>query len=368
MLPAQAQESPVNVLTFIGTYTNGKSKGIYSFMFDENNGKLKEIGTTGGIQNPSFLAIHPNGHFLYAASELDHNDGKPGGRICAFKIESGGKLTLINEQSAGGDGTCFVSLDKTGNCALVANYNDGSIASFEIAKDGSLSKAVSVIHHHGSSINPKRQSSQHAHSINVSPDNNFAFVADLGMDKIMSYKLEAHKAKLTPNQPPFCQSTAGAGPRHLAFSPDGKLAYVANELNSTVSVYSYKADGELKEIQEISTLPNAVADNTTAEIQVHPSGKFVYCSNRGLDSIAIFRVNSSTGKLSAAGQQATHGRIPRNFAICPNGHFLLSCNQDSDNVVVFKIDEENGSLSEVGEPATVPAPVCVKFLKTSGNK
>lgn len=365
--PINAAESG-ETFAYIGTYTGGKSKGIYLYGLDLTSGKLTPKSVTDGIKNPSFLAIHPNHKFLYAASELAKTDGKRGGGfVFSFAINGQtGELKKINSESAKGDGTCFVSVDHSGKCALAANYNDGSIAALPIKTDGSLSKAVSVLHHHGSSIDPKRQISAHAHSINVSPDNKFAVVADLGMDKLMIYKLLPEKAKLSANNQPFCATAPGAGPRHVAFSPSGKFAYVSDELSCTVTAYSWDAaKGTLGEIQSTSTLPAAVPENTVAEIQIHPSGKFLYCSNRGDDSIAMFQIDDQSGKLTTIGFVKTQGQKPRNFTIEPSGKFLVVCNQASDNVVVFQIDPSTGKLNAVGEPITVPEPVCVKFLEKS---
>jgi 6-phosphogluconolactonase len=258
-----------------------------------------------------------------------------------------------------------VQVDKTGRTALVANYNSGSIASLPIKPDGSLQKAASAIQHQGSSVDPRRQAGPHAHSINVSPDNRFAFAADLGLDKILIYKLDPEKGTLTANDPAFVPTPKGSGPRHFAFHPSGRFAYNCNEMKSSVSAYNYDAaKGSLgdREIQTISTLPEETSGNSTAEVQVHPSGKFLYCSNRGHDSLAIFTIDQASGKLTAAGHQKTLGRTPRNFCIDPTGTYIVACNQGSDNVAVFKIDQSSGKLTQVGEPISVPVAVCVKFI------
>ncbi len=245
----------------------------------------------------------------------------------------------------------------------MANYGSGSIASLPIAANGQLAKAATAIQHEGQSINPSRQAGPHAHSINVSPDNQFAFACDLGLDKVLVYRLDPAKGTLSANNPPFVTTPPGGGPRHFAFHPSGRFAYVCNEIKSSVTAFSYDAaKGVLKEIQTITTLPEEVNGNSTAEIQVHPSGRFVYCSNRGHDSLAIFTVDEKSGQLTAAGHQKTLGRTPRNFGIDPTGQYVIACNQATDNVAVFKVDQASGKLSAVGEPLMVPMPVCVKFL------
>jgi 6-phosphogluconolactonase len=293
-LQALAADPPKELLAYFGTYTNGgKSKGIYCYKFDLASGKLTQLGVTEGIKNPSFVAIHPSGKFLYAVSEVNDADGKPAGAVTAFSLDrKTGQLKELNHQSSEGAGPCHVNVDKTGQCAVVANYGSGSVASLPIKPDGSLAKAASAIQHQGSSIVEKRQDGPHAHSLNFSPDNRFAFAADLGLDKLLIYKLDPAKATLTPNDPAFAAAVAGGGPRHFAFHPSGRFAYVCNEIKSSVTGFSYDAaKGALTQIQTISTLPEETKGNSTAEIQVHPSGKFAYCSNRGHDSLAIFTID-----------------------------------------------------------------------------
>ncbi len=362
--PARAAD-PKELWTYFGTYTNnGKSKGIYCYKLDLASGKLTSVNVTEGIKNPSFLAIHPSGNYLYAVSEVADADGKPGGAVTAFSLNrKTGELKPLNHQSSEGAGPCHVAVDKTGKVALVANYGSGSIASLPIAADGTLAKAASAIQHEGSSVTPMRQAGPHAHSMNVAPDNRFAFACDLGLDKILIYKLDPAKGTLAANDPPFVATPQGGGPRHFAFHPSGRFAYVCNEIKSSVTALAYDAaKGALSEIQTITTLPEPISGNSTAEIQVHPSGKFVYCSNRGHDSLGIFTVDEKTGKLTAAGHQKTLGRTPRNFGIDPTGQYILACNQATDNVAVFKVDPATGQLTTIGEPLNVPVAVCVKFL------
>jgi len=352
---------------FFGTYTNnGRSKGIYCYKLDLASGKLTSVGVTEGIKNPSFLAIHPSGNFLYAVSEVNDADGKPGGAVTAFSLDrKTGELKKLNHQSSEGAGPCYVATDKTGKVALTANYGSGSIASLPIKSDGSLEKAATAIQHEGSSVNKSRQEGPHAHSINVSPDNRFAVAADLGLDKLLVYKLDPAKGTLAANDPAFTSTPPGSGPRHFAFHPSGRFAYNCNEILSSVTAHAYDvAKGSLTPIQTITTLPEETKGNSTAEIQCHPSGKFVYCSNRGHDSLAIFTVDEKTGKLTAAGHQKTLGRTPRNFGIDPTGAYIIACNQNTDqeNVVAFKVDQSTGQLTQVGDKITVPSACCVKFL------
>jgi 6-phosphogluconolactonase len=354
------------MICYFGTYTGSGSEGIYVGEFDLKTGGLKLIGLAAKVDNPTFLAIHPSGKYLYSAGEIGDFKGKKTGAVSAFEIDpKTHTLKLLNQQESEGQGPCHISIDKTGKCALVANYGGGSIASLPIHADGKLGEAASAIQHEGKSVDKGRQESPHAHSINPGPNNKFAFAADLGLDKILIYKLDPVTAKLTPNDPPFAATPPGGGPRHFAFHPDGKFAFVCNEMKSSVTSFKYDAEkGALTQIETISTLP---ADynkpgNSTAEIQVHPSGKFVYCSNRGHDSIAMYSFDAATGKLASLGQQSIGGKTPRNFGIDPTGAFIVACGQDSKSVHVLKIDLATGKLSPVGEKIEIVNPVCVKFL------
>ena len=249
----------------------------------------------------------------------------------------------------------------------MANYGGGSIASYPIKADGSLGEAASFIQHKGSSVNRSRQEGPHAHCISADPGNKFVLAADLGLDKILIYKLDSASGRLTENEPPFGAVPPGSGPRHFSFTPNGNFCYVINEIKSTLTTFSYeKSNGALKELQTISTLPPDAdpKKNSTAEIEVHPSGRFVYGSNRGHDSIAVFSIDSKSGKLTVVQDQLTGGKVPRSFGIDPTGSFLLAANQDSDNVVVFRIDSGSGRLTATGQEVQVGSPVCVKFLAT----
>lgn len=354
-------------LVYFGTYNNAKSKGIYVARLDPATGKLTPPELAAEATRASFLAIHPNGKFLYSVGEISDFQGKKAGAVNAFAIDPAtGKLTLLNQQPSVGVGPAHLTVDKTGKTVIVANYGGGSVAALPVLADGKLGEATSFIQHTGSSVNPNRQKEPHAHSVNVSPDNRFAIVADLGLDQVLIYKLDAMKAKLAPNNPPFVKTAPGSGPRHFAFHPDDKRAFVINEILCTVTAFDYDAaHGVLKETQTVSTLPAGEAVRpgySTAEVQVHPGGKFVYGSNRGHDTIAVFALDEKTGKLALLENISTQGKTPRNFAIDPTGRWLLAENQGSDSVVVFAIDPVTGRLTPTGQKLEVGAPVCAKFL------
>ena len=350
------------VSVYIGSYAKKEEGGIHHFKFDPAAGTLTAAGTTSGVGNPSFVAVSPDKKFLYAIGE---SGGKKGGAVVSFSIdEKSGALSQLSESSSVGNGPCYVTADKTGKVVLVANYGGGSIASLPVSADGKLGEAATFVQHTGSSINKGNQEKPHAHSINVSPDNKFALAADLGIDKILVYKLDPAKGTMTANDPPSVDLPPASGPRHFAFHPSAKYVYACGEISSTVHAFTYDAEkGALKHVQSLSTLPNPVKGNSTAECQVHPSGKYVYVSNRGHDSVAVFQVDESTGRLTAAGYTPTGGKTPRNFCVDPTGKWLLAANQGSDNVVVFKVDEKTGLPHPTGNEVSVPKPVCVKFLQ-----
>jgi 6-phosphogluconolactonase len=352
-------------LVFIGTYTQQNSKGIYAYRFDEATGKVTALGLAAESVNPSFLAVDPSERFLYADNETDNYEGRKTGAVSAFSINrSTGKLTFLNQVASRGTAPCYVSLDHTGKYVLVANYGSGSVAVFPVLADGSLGKASAFDQHTGHSVNPKRQEGPHAHSISLSPDNRFALAADLGLDELLVYRFDPISGSLQPNDPPFAKVAPGAGPRHFAFSPNGKFVYVISEMGSTITAFTYDANrGVLHEFQAISTLPGGYhGESTGAEVEVHPSGKFLYASNRGDDSIAVFRVNARSGKLTPIESISTQGKTPRNFAIDPTGSYLFAANQDSDTVVVFQIHQETGRLTPTGQVLKISSPVCVVFV------
>jgi 6-phosphogluconolactonase len=350
---------------YIGTYANGPDRGIALFDFKRDTGELTSRGLAAQSINPSFLAVHTKKHqFLYAVNEVDNFGGKRAGAVSAFLCDrKTGKLTLLNQQSSGGPGPCYITFDQAGKHVLVANYGGGSVAVLPVGNDGRLQPASSFIQHTGSGPNARRQEGPHAHSINLDRPNNFAAVADLGLDKVFIYKYDKLKGTLTPNDPPSVSVAASAGPRHFAFHPDGKHAYVINEMDCTVTSFDYDSEaGTLAAIQTISTLPvERQPGYSTAEIRVHPNGNYLYGSNRGHNTIAIFGIDGSSGRLIPVGHQSTLGKTPRNFAIDPSGRFILAANQDSNTVVVFKIDPSSGKLKPTGQTVQVPSPVCVKF-------
>jgi len=369
---ASAQKRTPNkpFLVYVGTYTNKTaSKGIYAYLFDPVIGKLSPLGVAAESEDPSFVAVHPSGKYLYAVNEIDHFGGQKSGALSSFAIDSkSGKLTLLNQASTQGAGPCYISLDKTGKFVLVANYDGGSIAVFPIREDGGLAAASAFVLHSGSSVDKERQEGPHAHWIGTSPDNRFALAADLGLDEILVYRFNSAKGTLAPDTPPFAKLNPGAGPRHLAFHPNGKFAYVLTEMGSSVTAFAYKAGkGSLSPLQTVSTLSILRKDYSgvkeAAEIAVHPNGKFLYASNRaGIDSISTFSIDPVKGTLKLKDEYPTMGKTPRNFAIDPTGKFLLAANQESNNIVIFRIDSTTGALSPTGEIAEVPAPVCVTFV------
>lgn len=349
---------------YVGTYTGKESKGIYTLTLDLATGQLSQPRLAAETTSPGFLAVHPSNKFLYAVNEIANFNGQKTGSVTAFLIDpADGTLTRLNAQPSAGAGPCHISLDKAGKFALVANYGGGSVAVLPIAADGSLQPPTSSIQHTGSSVNPQRQKQPHAHSINLDKRNEYAFAADLGIDKILIYKFDANTGKLTPNDPPHATLSPGSGPRHFAFHPDGRFAYANNELTSSVTAFAYDpANGDLNEIHTVSTLPQAVKGNSTAEIVVHPSGRFLYVSNRGHDSIAILSIDEETGRLTPTGHHPTGGKTPRNFNIDPTGAFLLAANQSSNSLSAFRIDPATGALTPALATVSIPSPVCVRFL------
>jgi 6-phosphogluconolactonase len=335
---------------------------------DLATGALTEPTLAAGIVSPSFLAVHPKRTFLYAVNEVSNFDGGVTGAVSAFRIDRAtGRLTLLNQQSSGGAGPAHLTVDRAGRNVLVANYGGGSVAVLPIGADGRLGAASAFVQHAGSSVNPQRQQGPHAHSVNVDLANRFAFVADLGLDKVLIYRFDPSKGSIVPNDPPAANVEPGSGPRHFAFHPTGRFAYVINEMTCTVTAFACDASaGRLETLQTISTLPDGLTvakGMITAEVQVHPSGRFVYGSNRGHDSITVFAVDETTGRLAFVQNESTQGSTPRNFGIDPTGRYLLAANQRTDSVVVFRIDETTGRLTPTGTRITVGSPVCVKFVE-----
>ena len=350
---------------YIGTYIAGEHSGIYVHRFDASTGAMEHVSTRTGVQHASFQALDPGEKHLYSVSRVSGDGGESVGAVYAFSIDRAtGELAHLNHQPSRGVGPCHVSVDHTGRYVLVANYGSGSVAMLPIRPDGSLAEATSFVQHEGSSVNPKRQEGPHAHSINVDAANRYAFAPDLGTDKVMAYKIDLEEGALVPNDEPWARTAPGAGPRHFDFHPSRKYAYVINELDSTVTAFAYdESAGTLTELQTVSTLPEGFDGETTcADVHVHPSGRFLYGSNRGHDSIAIFGIDQAAGRLTLMGHESTQGKTPRNFAIDPTGAYLLAANQNSDTIVTFRVDQESGRLTSTGHVAEAPEPVCLKFV------
>lgn len=364
---AVAAPAKHSYLMYVGTYTEdgSKSKGIYAYRYAPDGGAIKPIGLAAETVNPSFLAVHPNHRFLYAVNEVGNYKGEKSGAVSAFAIDHvTGKLTLLNQVASKGADPCYITVDKTGKFVLVANYTGGSVAVFPVLEDGRLGETSAFVQHKGHGANPERQEGPHAHSIDLSSDNRFAMVDDLGLDETLVYKFDSTKGSLTLNDPPFAKADPGSGPRHFAFAPNGKFAYVINEMGKSVSAFSFDSKaGMLRPLQSISTLPKGFAgQNDDAEIEVHPSGKYLYASNRGHDSIAVFAVDANKGTLAVIEDVSTKGQTPRSFEIDPAGKLLFVANEKSDNIVIFRIDTQSGRLRPTGQVLDVVEPVCVKFV------
>jgi 6-phosphogluconolactonase len=366
---AAEDSSKANYVLFVGTYTGKDSKGIYAYRYDPSSSHLNVLGLAAKTDNPSFLAIDPTGRFLYAVNEVQKYKGSNSGAVSAFAIDRihgrvSGRLSLLNEVASRGADPCYIVFDKTGKYALVANYTGGNVAVFPVAAGGRIGEPSAFVQHFGSSVNRERQEAPHAHWIDTTPDNRFAIAVDLGLDELLVYRFDAHTGTLNPNAPPYAKLDPGAGPRHLAFHPNGKFAYVVNELQSSITTFSYQASGGvLLAGKTVSILPkNFSGNNTAAEIQVHPNGKFLFASNRGHDSIAVLSIDRDTGNLTLVDCFPTLGKAPRDFVIDPTGTRLFVANQDSNNIVVFQIDPNTGRLAPASQSLQVPSPVCLRFL------
>ena len=352
-------------LVYIGSYNTAKGKGIHAFRFDASAGRLTSMGLATEAVNPTFVTASRDGRFLYATKEVTRHAGKKSGAVKAFAIDrKTGKLRFLNEVASGGTIPCYVALDKTGRYAMVANYGSGSVEVIEVRKAGRLGKVTAFDQYAGSSVNPERQEGPHAHSINVSPDNRFALAADLGLDKVFVYRFDATTGALAPNNPAFATVNAGSGPRHIAFARNGRFVYVIGEMKSNITTFAYDARrGILRKLQTISTLPKGYkGQSDCAEVTVSPNGKFVYGSNRGHDSIAVFAADPKKGTLTPVERVSSGGKCPRHFAMDPTGRYILVANQESDSVVVFAVDRKTGRLTATGETATVSSPACVRFV------
>ncbi len=347
-------------VVFVTEFAAGEKGGIRAYEFDTKEGKLKALHRTAGAENPFFLALSPDKKFLYSIHAKQFG-GKENEQVAAYQVMGRtGELKLLNRQSAEGTAACYLDVDKTGKAVLVANYTSGSVASLPVKVDGSLGEKASFFQHKGSSVNVQRQKEPHAHCIVVSPDNKYAYAADLGTDQILCYRLDPATAKLTPNDPPFAKSPAGAGPRHLTFHPNGKRVYVINELLNSVTVFDYDAaSGKLTEKQTISTLPTDFKGTShCADLKITPDGKYLYGTNRGHDSLACYSI-ADDGKLSLIAIEPSLGKGPQNLAIVGKGEWLLCANMPGNNIAVFKIDASTGKLKSAGEPVKHTSPSCI---------
>jgi 6-phosphogluconolactonase len=365
------QMSNQKYFVYIGTYARSEENGIYVCSFDVESGELTLERSYAGIENPSFLALNSQKqrlyaglrHYLYAVGETETFLGEKGGSVAAFAIQpETGELTRLNSQPTCGGSPCYVSLDRTGNCLLVANYSGGNINLFPLQANGEIGPMAENIQHAGHGSNPQRQEGPHPHSILVDPSGQYAFVPDLGLDTLFAYQLDASVPSLSLHRETREQD--GAGPRHLAFHPSGRYAYLINELNSTITAFTYDVEqGEMRALQTVPTLPeDFTGENTCADIHVSPSGKHLYGSNRGHDSIAVFRIDLESGTLTFVQHVSTGGKTPRNFALAPDGRFLFAANQDSDSIVSYAVEPETGRLSPTGRVLNIPRPVCITFL------
>jgi 6-phosphogluconolactonase len=363
-------------LLYVGTYTEailggsgktleGGGRGIHILHLDPGAGTLASAGVVQGVRNPSYLAFHPSRRFLYAVNELKEFDGQFGGSVSGFRIEPDtGNLISLNTAATHGTDPCHLTVDPTGRYLLVANYGSGQVSVLPIRGDGTLAPASHVVQHIGSSVHPVRQTGPHAHCVAVDDAGRFVFVADLGMDRIIVYRLDAERGILVPHDPPFVAASPGAGPRQIILHPKANAAYAINEIASSLTVYGYDAwAGLLDARRTLSTLPADFSGlNSCAELQIVPSGRFLYASNRGHNSLAIFSISPTSGDLTLLRHVPTGGATPRHFAIGPDENFLVAANQDSGNVVLFRVDGATGALSATGSAVEVPTPVCVRFL------
>jgi 6-phosphogluconolactonase len=359
--PPSAQES----LVFVGTYTNAESKGIYAFRFNATTGAFRPMGLAAETSSPSFIVQSPDGRFLFAVNEVDQFSGEAAGSVSSFKIDKqNGTLTLINVQSSKGAAPCHLAVDATGKFLAVANYNGGNFAVLPIGADGSLQPAKTVLNHEGSGPNRERQSGPHAHAVVFDRTNKFLIGTDLGTDRVWIYRFDPATGAATAATPAAVVLPPGSGPRHFAFHPARPLAFVINELNSTMTTLAWsEAAGPLTVKSALSTLPAAFkGSSSTAELAVHPSGRFVYGSNRGHDSIAVFAI-SDDAKLTAVEQEPTQGSTPRHFTIDPSGRWLIAANQGSSTLMTFRIDQGTGALTPAGAPVPAATPVCVLFVR-----
>ena len=376
MTPQEGVRAMAKMRVYVGTYTDpilfgtgeifqGKGKGIYCYDLDTSTGQLAHIGTTTDVTNPSYLALDPAQRFLYAVNELKKFENEATGTLSSFSVDSAtGGLTFINKKPTRGTDPCHVIVSRDGRLVFAANFMSGSVCVFSVARDGSLEKESDFVQHVGSSVDPKRQSGPHAHSTVIDSTGTFALVPDLGLDKVVVYRIDSEHGKLKPAIHPWAASKPGAGPRQVAFHPNGRFVYLINELDCTIATYSFNpGTAEMKELQIVPTLPAGYSGpNSCADLQITPSGAWLYGSNRGHDSIVIYKVNGKTGKLDYVGHEPTQGKNPRSFGIDATGSFLIAANQSSSNLVPFRLNPKTGGLRATGTLVEVPTPVCVKII------
>ncbi|MCZ2340211.1 MAG: lactonase family protein [Bacteroidales bacterium] len=350
-------------LLFVTSFTSGDKSGIQAYRLESATGVLKPTQRTADVQNPFFLALSPDQKRLYSIHAQQFS-GKDDEQVAAYEIVGkNGELKLLNRASSKGRASCYLEVDATGKTVLVANYTSGSVAALPIRADGQLGEPASFFQHTGSSVNPKRQKEPHAHCIIISPNNRFVYAADLGLDQILCYRLDPATAKLTPHDPPFAKTPAGAGPRHLTFDLQGKHLYAINELLNSVTVFDYDAQtGKLNEKQTISTLPADFSGTSyCADVKITPDGRYLYGTNRGHDSIAAYRIGTD-GRLTRIAIEPSRGKGPQNLAITPDNRWLICANMPGDNVAVFRIDAQTGRLQAVGEPVAQKSPSCIMLI------
>ena len=354
---------------YVGTYAKAGELSIFQYRLNGTTGQLTKVSGYKGGANPSFLTLAPNQKYLYAVNEVTDFNGSNTGAVSAFAIDNKtGRLTLLNQQATGGGAPCYITLDKSNKFALVANYVGGNVAIFPLQPDGKLGNLRTKQQHEGSGPNTKRQEKPHAHCIVPAPDNQYVFAVDLGIDKVKSYRLNAKEGGLIPNPAGDLTVKGGSGPRHITFHPDGRYAFLISELDSTITALAYTpANGSFTPIQTISTLPaDYTQESFCADVHVSPNGKFLYGSNRGHNSLAVFAIDPESGNLSLVEHVDTQGKWPRNFGFDPSGQVLLVANQNTNNIFTFLADSKTGKLTPTGHSVEVPSPVCVQVMPAFG--
>ena len=361
--------SSTELLALITAFAGGDEGAIHAYQLDPSSGRLELLCRNAEVENPFFIALSPDNRFLYSIHEPVKFGGGPSGNVRAFALDSAsGELTYLNEQPTGGPASCYVDVDGTGKCVLAANYSGGSVAALPVQEDGALGERTCFVEHEGSSVDPSRQKRPYAHCIVAGPGSKHVFAADLGIDKVMIYRLDPDQGMLTPGEQPFARTCPGGGPRHFTFHPSGKFAYVINEMGNSVTMFRYDGErGMLTEQQTLSTIPDDFEETThCADVKITPCGRFLYGTNRGHDSIAVYAIDEESGRLSLVGIEPSLGEGPQNLAITPDGTLLLVANMVGGNVVAFRIDAETGKLSATGEQVELPSPSCIMLAPRAG--